>query len=96
MFQPPLRWWLCVHHVTVLHVRVENRGLHVCREHCVARRSSTCTDAVIVVLAKTSSSFTSSSKPLSTYRALWGFSTPLAAENLAVGFVLEHLGVERL
>ena len=44
----------------------------------VAKEGSILTDAVIVVLAKTSSSFTSSSKPPITYRALCGFSTLLS------------------
>ena len=37
-FRLPLGWWPCTHHVTVLHVCVEEGGLHVCRERC-SRRS---------------------------------------------------------
>ena len=52
-------------------------------EVCCLRESRILTDAVVVVLAKASSSFTFSSKPLSTHRALCGFSTHLPLIILA-------------
>ena len=35
-FRLPLRWRFCVHHVTVLHMCVEEGDFHVSCEHCVA------------------------------------------------------------